>query len=1008
MKKKIKSKSKNNFFIPFCLAIFVCLAGAALNSFLFYNSFFRALTKMNETPIATITFKYKTAQRKFLDRVVWDRLRQNSPVYNGDTIHTANLSEATIWFSDGNIMELSENTMAQVFLSEDKSLKAELSDGFATIDSSLSEQGMTLASKGVEVAVQSGSALSAGAVTALEKTLESGTESAFSGDTSSTKGEGISSENSAKRAEKTGAASGTGGLSIQVIKGSVEVQQSDGKTISMQQGEGIQIEGTEQKKPALIVTQPAPQSKILYHTKDDMRIPFSWTLSDVPENAITSIIIAVDKNFSDKKYQSIATGTDSAQIPLAPGTYYWKITIAKDNKSEPLAEQTGKIQIIQSLPPELVAPAEEYSYSYRTRNPAVRLIWTESLYATSYKMEIADNPQMNNPIVEQRSSLTSSIISTLSEGTYWWRVTPYYTINRTGFASPSKTRSFSIEKKGTLPKPSVYIPQNNGIINTEDTGKGISFSWKQESEASLYTLKIADNPNLTGAKIVQETHDNFCTLNSDAKKLTDGKWYWAVTLQDIEGNVSEQSEVRTFFAMKGKPEQHVIEPADNFKASQALMPDTRFTWKRNLPENFVSRMQISSDISFSRLLYDSSVTGTSAKGINLPEGTYYWRLKSNSTTDEAELITPVRMLQVVGNLDAPVLNEPKERAVARETVPYTFSWEEVLDADYYKFSIFRLKDNELVHEETVFGTETTVDMFTNPKFKDKTMYKWQVQAFANAIPGIQSRRTGSLSENDFYLVKLRPVEITVPSRNAQIKGADAVISPITAHWSTVDKVKKAQFVLTKTDVNPPLEIMRIPSDIQMSNGNTVAPQNILLDTPDGLRPGTYEIIVYAETLDGINISNTDKNNRGTFTVLPVEPLDTAQNLVSTPQIFNTEYLRNPQNPKTITLSWNKVPKATDYYVSVLNRRGKEILSYNVKKGTSYTIDFKLLSEEDKIAFSKGTFYWTVKGVRRIDTDKDGNIDKILQESPEAKSSFETDIPTPKKSKAKGASNPYGN
>lgn len=995
MKKKIKSKSKNSFFIPFCLAICVCIAGAAVNSFLFCNSFFRALTKMNETPIATITFKYKTAQRKFLERVVWDRLRQNSPVYNGDTIHTANLSEATIWFSDGNIMELSENTMAQVFLSEDKSLKAELSDGFATIDSSLSEQGMTLSSNGIEVAVQSGSALSAGAVTALEKTEDS-------------KGEGISSGSSAKKAEKAGAASSTGGLSIQVIKGSVEVQQSDGKTISMQQGEGIQIEGTEQKKPALIVTKPAPQSKILYHTQGDARIPFSWTLSDVPENAVTAIIIAADKNFSDKKYQTIATGTDSQEIPLAPGTYYWKITIAKDNKSEPLAEQTGKIQVIQSLPPELVAPAEEYSFSYRTRNPAVRLIWTEATYATSYKMEIADNPQMNNPIVEQRSSLASSIISTLSEGTYWWRVTPYYTINRTGFASPSKTRSFSIEKKGTLPKPSVYIPQNNGIVNTEDTGKGISFSWKQESEAALYTLKIADNPNLTGAKIVQETRDNFCTLNSDAKKLTDGKWYWAVTIQDIEGNVSEQSEVRTFFAMKGKPEQHVIEPADNFKASHALMPDTRFTWKRNLPENFVSRMQISSDVSFSKLLYDSIVTGTSSKGINLPEGTYYWHLKSSSTTDEAELVTSARVLKVAGNLAAPILNEPKERAVARETVPYTFSWEEVSEADYYKFSIFRLSDDELVYEENVFGTETTVDMFSNKKFTDKSMYKWQVQAHANAIPGIQSRRTGALSENDFYLVKLRPVEITVPSRNAQINGADAIISPITAHWSCVDKVKKAQFVLTKTDVNPPLEIMRIPSDLQMNNGNTVAPQDILLDTPDGLRPGTYEIIVYAETLDEIDISNTDKNNRGMFTVLPVEPLDTAQNLVTTPQVFDTEYLRNPQNPKTITLSWNKVPKATDYFVSIRNKRGKEILSQNVKEDTSYAIDFNLLSEEDKITFSKGTFNWTVKGVRRIDTDKDGIVDKILQESPEAKSSFQTDIPTPKKSKAKGASNPYGN
>ena len=41
-------------------------------------------------------------------------------------------------------------------------------------------------------------------------------------------------------------------------------------------------------------------------------------------------------------------------------------------------------------------------------------------------------------------------------------------------------------------------------------------------------------------------------------------------------------------------------------------------------------------------------------------------------------------------------------------------------------------------------------------------------------------------------------------------------------------------------------------------------------------------------------------------------------------------------------------------------------------------------------------------------DKDGYLDKILQESPEVKSSFETDIPIPKKSKAKGATNPYGN
>ena len=105
MKKKTKSKSKNSLLL-FLFAMLISFSGAAFNSVLFYGSFFRSLTKMNEEPIATITFKYKVAQRKFLERVVWDRLRNNSPVYNGDTIHTSKLSEATIWLTDCNVMEL--------------------------------------------------------------------------------------------------------------------------------------------------------------------------------------------------------------------------------------------------------------------------------------------------------------------------------------------------------------------------------------------------------------------------------------------------------------------------------------------------------------------------------------------------------------------------------------------------------------------------------------------------------------------------------------------------------------------------------------------------------------------------------------------------------------------------------------------------------------------------------------------------------------------------------------
>ena len=44
----------------------------------------------------------------------------------------------------------------------------------------------------------------------------------------------------------------------------------------------------------------------------------------------------------------------------------------------------------------------------------------------------------------------------------------------------------------------------------------------------------------------------------------------------------------------------------------------------------------------------------------------------------------------------------------------------------------------------------------------------------------------------------------------------------------------------------------------------------------------------------------------------------------------------------------------------------------------------------------------------IDTNKDGQMDKILREGSASEPTFSTDVPTPKKSKMKGAKNPYGN
>lgn len=979
MKKKTRSRLSNSLLLPFLITIFICLIGASTNSWLFYTSFFRALTKQNEQPIATITFKYKTAQRKFLDRVVWDRLRQESPVYNGDTIHTAALSEATIWFNDGNVMDLMENTMAQVFLTEDKGAAVELEDGYATVDSSDAENGMTLSSGGVQVAVKSGTSLSAGSV----------------------------SQDAAAAAGGRSAS----GLSVQVLKGSASLQNADGSTLAINQGEELNMStGTAQTipaKPALTVYAPVRNEKVLYHTQGATDVHFSWSQTA----AATMLQISKDKDFNDILYSLNSDGLNETDIKLEAGIWYWKLDASEDGVSQEQAItdgqiKSGKVQVIQSLPPSPVAPAENYSYGYRTRNPAVRIIWTESPYASTYKLEISRNPNMNNPVIEQRTSTTSSIISTLDQGTYYWRVTPYYTMNKKGFAAPSEVRTFKVERKGELTAPELLVPSVNGIVNTETKAKPTSFSWKIENEAQSYTVRIADNENLRNPAVSFETTDNFYTYNPNVTKLKDGKWYWGITMRDTEGNNSPVSEVRTFYTMKGVPEQHTVEPAEGYKCALTLLPDTKFTWKRNIPDNFVSELQIAQDQGFRNIVYKAPVNSTSLRGVNLPLGTYYWRLRSSSTTDETELITPAKTLNVIGNLEEANLAAPGGRAIARETIPFKFKWSDVEGADYYKISIFRQSDEKLIYENVVYEPEDNVDMFNPADFVDKSNYKWRIQAFANEVPGLSSRRTGRLAENSFYLLKLRPVEITSPAKGTEYSGVEAVLNPASAKWTSVDEVSKAQFVLIKADEKDAV-VLKVPSDEDMANGKRIAPKTVKLDTDEGLRPGRYEIVVYAETLDGVDISNTDNKYRGRFTVLPVEPLEGTIGLTTTPELLGAEYLRNPENPRTITLSWNKVREATDYIVEIKDKKNKVVLTQMVDK-PSYEIDFMKLYETNKSTFAKGTFKWSVHAIRRIDTNKDGVVDKLLQEGPSAESTFSTDVPTPRKTKAKGARNPYGN
>ncbi len=890
MKKKTKFRLKNDLAVPFWIAIIICLLCAGGCYYLFHTSFFRALSKMNEEPIATITFKHKTAQRKFLERVVWDRLRQNSFVYNGDTIHTAELSEATVWFTDGTILELAESSMAQVFRHDDGMLSADLSAGTATVDSTIG----------------SGFVLNAGRV---RLNIKEGTK--------------ISATKTA----------GSNGVNLTIQKG--DASMADGTDFAS--GNTFSVDENGVSKPLLSVVRPLPSEKIVYYEEGLCAFDFAWRNADGADSV--SLVIARDRDFTDVVEKQELENLGNATLNLAKGTYYYRLSALSGGVKTDSRE--GKFQVIQALKPSLLVPVSDYTYSYRKRKPSIRFIWTDSEAATAYNFVVSKNPDMSEPVIFQRSSSVSAIISTLEKGTYYWQVTPYYVVNSIGLANPSEIGTFKISQYGELSVPALYTPVNGEFVDKQK-GK-ITLSWKSEPEANSYKVFVSQNKSLRSPVIERETTENYIVLSKkDVESLKDGQYFWAVSFVDSEGNVSELSEIRAFYAMSGEIVLRTVFPGDNYTIWQPLLSDMRFTWKTNLVLG--QHIQVAKDSDFRNIVFDVEEAGSSFNGLNLEEGTYWWRILTSK--DGVEKTTPGKMFKVVGEMPRAELIVPTEskRAVVRPNENFVFKWGAVDDADYYRIKLY--KSGELLLDEN-FVTGTSYPVYMGDF--DEGVYSWELQAFRYETEN-SSRISGMLSSSDFELRKIRPVQLLQPENEKIFDGWEFIDSPPALSWKSFEPYSAAKLVLRK------IKGLR-------SGEKKVFAQNSYSQQLEPLSAGTYEWTVEATTMDDIDMSAMEKPTFTIKEIPPFEPPAAANTEGGT--YFDAKYLKKK---KFIMFSWEKVNRATEYILEI--KKGDEVVVQKIlpaKKGCSFKLD-------NLPELKEGEFTWSLKASRLSKDKKDVLID----------------------------------
>ncbi len=925
--KKSKSSKVADFF-----TFLLCTIGCIASLYAFYLSFNRSLSKANEEPIAVITFKYKSAQRKLSDRVLWDRVKQNTPIYNGDIIRTADLSEATITFYDGNVINLYDQSLAQIFFSEEGA-SIDFTGGEISIISSESSNGIQLVTEATTVDLAAGSSLAASIQTQMI--------------------DGILQANPSAP------------LEVQVMDGSASLFSEDTLVEHLLgEGEGLLFDNQEGSviEPIVSVYSPVVNAKYLRQKGDTVPVFFSW---DIPQDSKDTYVLELSeqKDFSIIPIQHTVTNLHAITVDMEDGMWYWRLYA-----NTPDNGKSGKFRVLPSEAPKAIVPSFQELYTYASRPPSIRFLWTDDAYAINWLFEVSNNNEMDNPIISQITTQPSSIITTLEEGTWYWRATPSYPESIILEKKDIMTATqFKVSKLEDQVPVSLTFPMANDFL---DTSIDQHFSWMHSVEADFYTISLSKNPDMTSPLFTERTKNNYYSIPSTEPILSDGNWYWAVTQTDSEGNSSPVGEIRPFLALKGTFKQEVLLPQDGEIISENSLESVHFTWDTNIPYDVF--FQLSNSEGFESIISEIKSSANFVDGVSLPVGKWFWRIVSKNEDIGLEFASEAKSFFVEYELEAANILSPVSNSnlVVFPSEGISFVWDAAPNAQYYELQLFETSNRENPVYENLFVTETSLSlsMYSLPK----TSYSLEVRAV------VEETASGTIVKSDVSKVSfstraIEPIKLTNPRSGSVVDGISAVLSPQKVEWESFERVVESEFILSSQERG--LSVSSRRSGINPRSSEIVMrvenPPNVI--TLPSLSEGTWYWTVIGKTDQGYDISAIEPNR---IVVQPLELLPEAILLnPSHKEVFGIEYLSNNEN---INFSWQPVLDADTYTFILKDNNNSVILEEVLENKTSYHF-------EDLSLLDRGTFTWSVEAMRHLPN-------KAIQRGDIVTQSFVIDLP----------------
>jgi len=391
---------KSNFRFTEFLAIVFFLFLAFFSILLFKQDLLQTISLQNKEPAGVVIIKKNIVQRRLGDRVLWDRLANESPVYLGDLIRVADISSAILNIEQNSI-DLDENTLIRITRSADgEGIRIELSSGKLSVTSGAASKGIHLELNGQSVKTNPGTVLSASA--------------------------------------------GNKGVSLHVSEGTAQVAvNNNNRTVSrvVSSGEKFAMDsgGREVIEKTAVVTRPIQNARYLKNTNEPVLVNFEWNRINFKPEEKLRLEIAMDSKFN--KLYKVENGLDrQAKVRFDPGVWYWRLAFGNNILSD------GRISVADGTGPQLISPAINSRFRYQYDLPELNFKWEQIEDASSYILEASKTPDFSSPFLRAQTASVNYSVSGLDNGTWYWRVMPVFPAVYTGSASFSQPAFFRVEQ----------------------------------------------------------------------------------------------------------------------------------------------------------------------------------------------------------------------------------------------------------------------------------------------------------------------------------------------------------------------------------------------------------------------------------------------------------------------------------------------------------------------------------------------------------------------------------